>query len=182
MAYQDVNVSLGFEKERDLGALGRDAADLYNSTDRKNDLYNKNTDTLGNTVGAINDITTTLNDTFGTVLDFMKHKQRGQQYQQSIAETTRRFDKTYFENVRQYDLDLALREYAIREGLELEKAEAQWNRYIQGRITDQDIKMKKLEEEVGQYNFDTQRDRDYAKSQFAEQFSRELARMLKRKV
>jgi hypothetical protein len=84
-----------------------------------------------------------------------KLEESTRQFNTSMATNKEQFDKTFYENIRQYNLNYALNEFATRKGLALQEAQEQWNRYIQGleapgKAADSRMKQLSLEQSLEQ--------------------------------
>lgn len=77
-----------------------------------------------------------------------------------VKEQKARWDKTFAENVRQFDLEFALKEFSLRKGLELQEVQqmfnidlAKKNNNINALIAEANLNDAALTRRVNQYNF-----------------------------
>lgn len=144
-----------------------------------NDMPASSSGANSNWVGSIIDV---VKEIWNGVQGYKATETAGDQWNKSFNETKRRFDQTFFENVRQYNLDYALKEWATRKGVQLQDAQEVWKRYTEGRITDQNIRTSRLAEQKTRYDFEKEKKRDAKKQQFSKLFATSFAKaMSKRK-
>jgi len=75
----------------------------------------------------------------------------------TAAESKRRFDQQFQENVRQYGLDFALKDYATRQGISLQKVQMMFNadqQKNQNALTAENLKTSALGRGIQQKQFD----------------------------
>jgi hypothetical protein len=139
----------------------------------------------GGWVGAIFDMVNQVIGGVESIGEFFgwddNSKTQKAQFAQSMKETTRRFDQTFFENVRQFNLEYALKEFATRKGIELQFAQQLWNQWIQGKTTDSQLKTESLAREKFKFDLDREKELYAKKLQFGKVFAKSFGNMIRGK-
>ena len=146
----------------------------------------------GGMVGAIFDMVNQVIGGVSTIgqllgIDY-KSKEQKRQYNQSQAESTRRFDKTFYENIRQFNLEYGLKEFATRKGLKLQEAQMMWDQqmgektYGLNRATAMsNLRGAEINQKKSTYDFEKQLKKDKGVAKFSKLFTRSLMKSLSNK-
>lgn len=163
------------------------ATEVPTSSPQNTQKYQTNTsgNAAGGIVGAVFDMVhMVISDVMGVGQFFGlddQSKTQKKQFEASMKESTRRFDKTFFENIRQFNLEYALKEFATRKGIQLQEVQQIWDRYTQGRTLDANMRTSRIASDKAQFDLNAEKKAYARKAKFSNQVMKAFTSILGKK-